>query len=273
MELCYPTSANWGSFVFPENPTPAEIERKELAEAFAWTTLQTLTAFQIALCPITVRPTSKRCWDTYRYGSGYDPHMNSDGKWVNVSCGHWNDCSCTTIKEVILDGQVGAIVSVMIDGFMVEPENYRIDNGNRLVRQDGVDWPLCQDMNIPAGEVGSFVVTYYQGTAPNTLINYAAGSLAAEFYRAMLGDKKCRLPNGVRSVTRQGISFEIQDDLFSSGFTGIQEVDIIIRQMNPYQHKSEPVIMSIDTLPQRRTTIGAIPSGFMPGYGTRGYGR
>jgi hypothetical protein len=123
--------------------------------------------------------------------------------------------------------------------------DYRVDNGNRLVRTDGETWPLCQDMNDGPDAVGSFTVSYYTGVAPNDLLRYAAGVLATEFYKACSGGK-CRLPSGVTSVTRSGISMEVPSGLFPGGATGIHEVDAVIRIYNPYSLKSPARVMSPD---------------------------
>lgn len=182
MSVCHP-DVDWSCLFtaaeLAELREDAEVAETLLtAEAFGWTLLASLTAYQVATCPITVRPCAKRCipeggllafpvatgGHTGALGGGggaFNPHI-SGGRWLN-SCGcRSNDCSCTSISEVILPGPVGGIESVIIDGVVLPPSAYRVDNGNRLVRQDGMDWPACQDMSKAASAAPS--------VAPATLV-------------------------------------------------------------------------------------------------------
>jgi hypothetical protein len=93
---------------------------------------------------------------------------------------------------------------------------------------------------------GTFEVTYYQGAAPNDMTRYAAGLLAAEFYRACSGNKKCKLPKGVTSVVRRGVTIEISIDMFENGITGIEGVDAVIGIYNPNHLKQAPQVLSPD---------------------------
>jgi hypothetical protein len=153
---------------------------------------------------------------------------------------------------VLLPGPVGGIVEVLIDGVVVPSSNYRVDNTNRLVAQFDQVWPSCQDMTLPETEDGTFSVQYWRGFAPNALTNYAAGVLAAEFYKACTGDKGCRLPSGVTQITRQGVTMEIQTGLWQGGWTGLREVDAVISTFNPYGLRAQTVITSPD-MPGTRT--------------------
>jgi hypothetical protein len=235
----------------------------ERSEALAWSTLVSLTGYQIAACPIEVRPCTEKCvsgtWieAPHAAGSGggyFRPGVNSQGYWVNsCGCGGQYGCSCVALSEVVLPGPVGGIVEVLLDGGVVDPADYRVDNGNRLVAQWGMTWPACQDMRLPASEPDTFSVRYYQGFAPDILTQYAAGVLAVEFYKACTGGK-CRLPAGVTSITRQGVSMEIQNGLFTDGFTGIREVDAIIQIYNPNGLKMPSTVSSPDVAQTRTPT-------------------
>jgi hypothetical protein len=243
--------------------TEAVAAQKLLAEEWAWTAFQMLAGMQVALCPVTVRPCKKSCRFGNYYvapvgepgGGSFSPHIVS-GQWINSWCGDSFDCSCSSVEEVVLPGPVGAITEVKVDGQVVDPTAYRVDNGNRLVRTDGQGWPYCQDMTAPDSEEGTFSVTYIQGAAADSLVNYAVGVLADEFYRSITGDKKCRLSSRVTAVTRQGVSYEMSPGLFSNGVTGIDEVDVIIMRYNPSKLKQRPQVASPDSLrarPRQRT--------------------
>ena len=66
-------------------------------------------------------------------------------------------------SQVMLDGPVDTIIEVTIDGLVVDPANYRVDNFQWLVAENGFQWPQCPDMNVSSGMVGSFEVTYGKG--------------------------------------------------------------------------------------------------------------
>ena len=248
--------------------TPAGLAQIERAEAFAWSTLASLTAYRIGTCPITVRPCSARCtprgsfltapagrgggFPLARIGGSFSPTL-SGGRWYNACpCPTSDACSCSALSEIILPGPVGRIVSVVQDGITVDRSAYRVDNGNRLVRTDGTSWPACQDMSTNDGE-GTLLVTYYRGAAPNLMTMAAAGALAVEFYKGCNGEE-CRLPGNVISVNRGGESYDLEPMSFKEGETGIPEVDAVIRIYNPHGLKAEPFVVSPDLYSTRART-------------------
>lgn len=265
--ICYPEGADWLCTYSQEDldemiADPAVALVMARSEALAWRALSSLTGGQVGTCPITVRPCLAGCndsgtWQTAPIGSNrFSPFIGVNGRWYN-SCGcPAADCSCVQLCEVVLAGPVGGIEEVWVDGAVLSPTAYRVDNGNRLVRTDAGCWPTCQDMRQDAHGEDSFSVRYYQGAAPDALSKYAAGLLAAEFYKACKNDKTCRLPAGVRSVSRQGVTYEIQTDMFSEGTTGIREVDAVVATYNPFGLRSRPVISSPDFRRPRATTWG-----------------
>lgn len=265
MDICYPAGTDWScKWTVEELATKRADEvdgpKIERAEAFAWSLLAALTIYRIGVCPITVRPCAAQCTPGGSFltatarssGSGFpavrigglSPYI-SGGRWYNgCPCTSQDSCSCTAISEVILPGTVGSIEAVRIDGETLPASSYRVDNGNRLVRTDGQKWPVCQDMS---SDVEPFEVVYYRGARPNVLTKAAAGALAAEFYAACNGDP-CRLPSNVTTATRAGESYEFEPMDFPEGKTGIPEVDAVLRIYNPYGLKSEPIVMSPETL-------------------------
>jgi hypothetical protein len=271
MALCHPDTVIWPDpsvIVPPEGATPEEIAllelRVELALGYAWTTLQVLTAYQISVCPITVRPCSQSCAEGSYFvapvdgpaGAPFWPYL-INGQMVNILCRCNSDpCGCSTVQEIRLPGPVGSVVEVLIDGVPLEDDAYRIDNGNRLVRQDGEGWPFCQDFNKPIGEENTFAVTYYHGSTADGLVQYAAGVLADEFLKAITGHKKCRLPSGTTQIIRQGITMEIEKDMFELGLTGIPEVDAVTARYNPFREKMPSRVFSFDQPQVRQTTWG-----------------
>lgn len=250
---------------------PVRAPMLQRSEALAWYTLAALCAWQIGVCATTVRPCSARCappgsWIAAPVGGGqtgalplrtigrsFTPHMVG-GEWVNsCGCSSADACSCGPVDEVLLAGPVGDIVEVKINGVIIDPTWYRVDNGNRLVAQHAdLKWPLCQDMSKPDGE---FTVTYFRGAAPNEMTNYAAGLLTAEFMKACAGDKACKLSAKVKTVVRGGSTYELDWNLFENGWTRIEAVDAVIRIYNPHHLKTPSRVLSPDApTRQRRTT-------------------
>ena len=271
-DICYPGTTNWNGYVFPTDGDADLIAaQKELAEAFAWSALKTLTGGRLGICPVTVRPSRRdRRWGSYYVapvsgpGGAFRPHIAVDGEWVNSWCGDDFDCGCEYVAEIKLPGPVGRVIEVVIDGEAVDHSAYRIDDGYKLVRQDGQGWPYGQNMDLPIGAVGTFYVKYIQGAIIDSMWDYAAGQLAIEFFKNIaLGGKGCKLPRNVQAVTRQGVTFDMDITMFDNGKSGIPEVDAIVATINPFKLKVAPQVMSPDTMRRNRQTTS--PSG-QPGY-------
>lgn len=227
---------------------------QDRAVALASATLHRLTGYRVGGCPVTVRPCTAACagsstrpgyWDMAGlYGGGPWPTIVG-GVWFN-SCGCQTNCSCTELCEVTLPPPVASINEVVVDGGVVDPADYRLD-GNRLVWiGDGPClWPVCQDMTLPDTEVGTFAVTFLNSYPVDGLGAYAAGVLAMEYAKACAG-AKCRLPAGVTTIARQGISMEIATGAFPAGLTGIREVDSFLALWNPDPIRQAPRVWSPD---------------------------
>jgi hypothetical protein len=263
--ICYPDSTDWSCYGSEADVDAIDDVLKARSEALAWSSLWTLTGGAISICPITVRPCKRDCvrgtwYESYELASGastggpFTPTMTANGAWVNTCACQTNICSCGEVCEVLLPGPVGKIVEIKIDGEVVDPATYRVDNFNLLTRTNDECWPTCQDMSKEDTEEGTFSVTYYRGEAPNSLTNYAAGLLAAEYLKACQG-KKCRLPAGVTSIVRQGVSMEIATGAFPGGYSGIREVDTVVAAINPYGLRQPSSVKSPDTQRSRMTTV------------------
>lgn len=195
------------------------------AEALAGQTLRLLTGSVVGGCPITVIP-SAPCRTPVAH-SAFQP-VNWGGSWYNT-------CPCQVQSNRIrLDGPVGRVDEVTIDGVPLAPANYRVESALWLVRTDGQNWPVTPDEG--------FTVTYLHGWPVDGLGAVAGGLLACEYAKAIIGDKNCRLPRNVREINRQGISMVLTAELFPDGLTGIREVDAFIRSYNPYALRTAPSV-------------------------------
>lgn len=269
LSLCWPVDWSACDAETLEGLTPAQ---QALSEALAVQTLRMLTGYRVGGCPVVVRPCNRSCvpgsWLTasdvgtifagaYGGSFGFSPYVGANGRWLNA-CGCRGDgCSCTKVEEVYLptNSSVGNVESVVLDGVTLDPSAYRIDNSNRLVRTDGGTWPVCQDMGADSGE-GTFIVTYLDSNPVDGVGALMAGTLAAEFARSCMG-AACSLPSNVQTVTRQGVTMEMEPEITESMFpgqrTGIRVVDQWIAIWNPVSSLPSG-IYSPDAPPARRTT-------------------
>lgn len=223
-------------------------------------------------CPVTVRPCRKSCAESFglfgRFlyqGQGYQstgqfiPYMDR-GLMFNASlCGCGSQCHCgPELCEVYLPGPIYDIVSVDIDGAVVDPLTYGILDGRYLVRSDlapedtpgGVCWPSCQDMSRPPGEANTFTVVYRTGI-PLSKLGIQALSKLTEHY--LQGCKGCGC--GVNSrqnlsrLSRQGVELEFVDpqQALADGRTGISIVDQWLNMVNPSKLPRQMRVLSPDS--------------------------
>lgn len=255
MEICIPDTTNWSCYGTPEQVGELDADLKEISEQFAWAALARLTGFRLSLCAVTIEPCAVRCsppvWITAHVGVSetFTPFLQG-GKWYNsCGCTSRGACRCVDLPEIILPSEASGPITVTVGGSVLDPTAYRVENGNRLVRTDGGRWPICPD---DTGD-GPFTVSYYPGVGPDELLSYAAGLLAAEYYKSCKGEE-CRLPSNVTDVSRQGLQFRIPADAFASGLSGIREVDDVVAIYNPYRLRTPSRVMSPSTRRARMRT-------------------
>lgn len=221
--------------------------------------LRKATGNVFGLCTVTLRPCrSRRCRETYPYlgvplaFSPWTPVLH-DGQVYNVSCGcQSGDCGCGAICEVPLDGPVYDVLNVKVDGVVLDADTYWVDNHNRLVRRGGQPcFPVCQDMELPDTEPGTWSVTYRRGALPDADGELALTLLAVEVDKLCKGDRSCTLPKGTTRISREGMDIEI---LVPAGRTGIRLVDNWIESVNPHNARGPMAVYSPDTVRGRRVT-------------------
>jgi hypothetical protein len=224
---------------------------QDRAIALAVQSLRFLTAYRVGGCPVTVRPCGSPC--------GHDPDWMHPvlyaGAWLNRTCG-CGTRRCAPSYQVQLDIPVGRVDEVLVDGVALPQASYRVDDERWLVRLDGQQWPLDQDLDAPVTAEGTFAVTYLRAYPVDGLGALAAGVLACEFAKACTGSK-CALPSGVTQIVRQGISMNLMPGLFPDGMTGLREVDSFIARWNPNRLREGPSVWSPDLRSHRVTTWSA----------------
>lgn len=267
--ICHPATA-WPDLTSGEphaDPSSPEgilhQQQIDYAEALAWTTYRGLTGNTVSICPTTVRPIAGRHgWPTWldglegdALGSGPFTPTIVGGEWLNIWCSGQDhfDCDCHSQARIKLPGGAAKIDSVTIDGVVLASSAYVVIDSNVLARIDGEPWPLRQDWAVAEGE-GVFEVTYWTGIVPDSLDFMAVGILAVEFLKAIRGEKGCRLPSGATSIVRQGVSMQIEVDLFEKGLTGIREVDMATARRNPNRLRTSPRVLAPGSRRARQTT-------------------
>jgi len=202
-----------------------------------------LTGRQFSTCDVTIRPCRRACIDAYYPTLGIGPTWGgwqgpwpvlAGGAWFNLACQCGSTCSCRDLCEIDLPYPVCEVTEVTIDGAMLDPTIYRVDGYRRLVRQDGLCWPRCQDMAAPDTEVGTWSVSLTYGKAPPQIALDGAAELACELVKARIG-AACRLPQRMTSLTRQGVTMSFIDpqSFFKEGRTGLYLLDLAIMTLNP----------------------------------------
>ncbi len=108
-----------------------DAQLQERAEVLAWRTLHTLTAGQVGNCPVIVRPclTEEPCGSCFG-GSWLNPTVDRDGNWINYAPRRNGECSCCNLCEVILPGPVAELQAVVVDGYTMDTQTFRIDDGD-----------------------------------------------------------------------------------------------------------------------------------------------
>ncbi len=232
------------------------------AVSMATRTLWALSGRRYGLCEVTLRPCRKDCHDPWPWGwSEWD--LGALGTsiwsgywyWLPLACGVCTaGCSCTSVSEVVLPARADHIVQVKIDGTPLVTGAYRLDDGRRLVRTDGGDWPYCNDLNLDDTEPGTWSVTAAYGAQVPDSARLAMGELACEIIKAGRGED-CRLPAGVVSLARQGVTIQYPDlgQLMKDGRTGLYLVDMFLQTENPDGIKQRGRFYSVDSPPPRRT--------------------
>lgn len=121
------------------------------------------------------------------------------------------------LPVIHLEYPVVEITEVKIDGAVLDPAEYRVDEGCQLVRlrdtvtrrNDG--WPAYQHLDLPATEPDTFEITYTFGRPVPSLIRRATLEVADDLAKDILGGQPSSL-RGAVSATSQGTSVRLRAD-------------------------------------------------------------
>lgn len=206
---------------------------RDRGRVLASRTMERLTGHRVGVCPVTIRPcrvhTGNCEFDAGSLtGVGV---VNWAGQWTNQGCSR----GCAYRCELPLPAPVGRVDQVKVNGLVLDPGEYRVDDGYLLTwTGDGeCPFPFGQNIAAPDDQPGTMSVTYVNAHLPGPDGVAAAAVLALEYALACSG-RKCRLPDGVTTIVRQGISMTLTPGSFPDGKTGIREVDAYLGVWNPY---------------------------------------
>lgn len=192
--------------------------------------------------PITVRPCTGPCgcWPPGRVDIG------------------WNQRLCGWLSQVKLSGYpVREVSEVKIDGEVLDASEYRLDARRFLTRLADTDgraqrWPACQRLDLADTEEHTFAVTYTYGQDPPILGVEAAQQLACQIAAAGPdGTGECALPDGTISVTRQGVTIDI-DRFVEEGISSLPLVGLFLQTYNPARLTKRSTVWTPDMAPYAR---------------------
>lgn len=217
-------------------------------------------------CEDYVRPSARHATPDHgrpiRTGGGYGswfpgPYGGTDWVWGFCGCSV-DETGCASIPSIRLDSypllQTDPIIEVKVDGAVLDPAAYRVDDDRSLVRTDGNGWPCCQDVRLPDTEPGTFSVRFRHGLVPVEPGPMACVELGYQFALAFnpttMGN--CALPPHVQNLVRQGATVALVDPLalIKDGFLGLFLCDRFIKATNPYGIDRPARVLSPD-LPRR----------------------
>lgn len=217
------------------------------------------------VCERTIRPCADTCgcWSRasgLSLASAAYPFFWRGGYWGD-ECG--SRCGCGAESSILLTGiPVREVLTVKIDGSVLSPTSYRLEEGRWLLRLSdpgppvvGHSWPSCQDMTLEDDQPGTFSIRYRWGIEPPELGRLAAAQMACELYKASTTGK-CRLPSNVTRIVRQGITIDrvvAASSALRQGATGLAIVDAFLADVNPNGLTRRPAVYSPDVRRSRRS--------------------
>lgn len=193
------------------------------------------------------------------YGSGWG--FGSGWGWSMVGCGWWQTGS---LSEVVLQGPVTRINSVMVDGLELDPSEYTLYDRRRLVRNaaqiggaTGGAWPWAQQLQLPVSSPGTWQIDYEWGSSPKApqLARMAAAEVAIQLVLGFSGQDACKLPARVQQVATEGTSVAVGDALefLKADLTGLPIVDQWLRAVNPSGRRRRSIFASPETVSRHST--------------------
>lgn len=255
--MAAPTSGLCGDWIDELDCCPGLLPGTDVVRAIAVATniLFRLSGRQFpGLCERTVHPCFGSncgcCCDGWGIGNGWEwsfigwPYptmpMRIDGEWFNIGC---CDGKCE-LPRVRLPMPVADVTEVVVDGIILDPSAYDVQQYRFLRRLDGGVWPCSNDYTKdsspyagpPDGSKdGTWEITYVYGREPDEGGKLAVEILACQIAKARCGASDCVLPQRLREIVRDDVTMTFIDpmEFLAGGRTGIYEVDLWLAGVNP----------------------------------------
>lgn len=185
-------------------------------------------------------------------GAAWFPACTRQIRPCREDCGCMPGCGCCLVDRLPLRGPVQSIQSVQIGAEILDPSEYRV------VRQDGLyylirqstgarppRWPGCQDLWKPAGEPGTFSITYTFGATLDHDAEQALIELVCEWAKGC-ASQACALPRGANRAVINGVSISLDGAADEAASSGLPAVERFIAIWNPRRRPYIPVVWSPD---------------------------
>lgn len=183
-----------------------------------------------------------------------------DGEWFNFGGACDGQCH---LDGVTLPPPIGTVTEVVIDGEVLAPTAYAIQEFRRVVRLDGERWPCTQRANIDSSPYagpndgskrGTWQIAYEYGRGPGPAGVAACARFACEVAKAWCNSADCQLPARLKHIVREGVDMDFADPLsfIGKGEVGVYEVDLWINNVNPGGITRRATIQRLDG-PRRYT--------------------
>lgn len=175
-----------------------------------------------------------------------------NGSVVNSLSSVGSVCGCRDLvagrhlKLRLRGAPVRSVQKVSKGDLVLDSNDYKIVNGNILMITSGIT------------DVCGLEVAYTYGVNVPASGRLAAKKLAYELVLGWEGDENCALPSNVTSISRQGVSFAVFDkqDFLNEGRTGVYEVDLFLRAVNPDKARKKAKVFSPDLPKAYRVSSG-----------------
>lgn len=207
-------------------------------------------------CTATIRPMGRRCspklctaWETdLSIERSWWPSlpmlagMDDAGMPLFVNC--WADAGPLPRLETIRLPwlPVRDVLEVKIDGVVLDESAYKLMPGtNVLARIDGGTWPRANNQALDDTEPGTWSVTFRHGMDLPTDAQDLVLGFACQLVKRCKG-QACSLPDGLKVLTRPGITYAVVDPLEyrKAGLTGYVPLDDWIMELRGGHARERP---------------------------------
>jgi hypothetical protein len=226
-------------------PVTADPTQLASAKALAVQVMWALSGRQFGIFNVTARP----CLEIQHHRRHHLPYAGSNyllmwdhDQWVTSWCGCHGRCRLTGPGAVHLPGPAVQIIAVTIADATLADDQYVLQDNVLFRVGEHKRWP-SQDLSRPIGAPHTWSVQYLRGAPVPAGVDHLTGILAAELYKASVGDK-CRLPRSVTNLSRNGVSYQVDPSVFyNQGKTGLTEIDSWLAAINPNKLLANPTVI------------------------------